>query len=148
MTTVLGIICVLFGGFSWLAQLVSAVNFPLAQRLGLQEKSEGTDALYQQAELNSARWDVAVLWILPAAGILMLSGHHWWPYLGLLAGGIYLDGAGREAAKYTSLKKSGVRLGNPREYWITLVYFVVMFLVGLGVVIYSLFYLAIQSLLR
>ena len=145
MTTVLGIICVLFGGFSWLAQLVSALNFPLAQRLGLQEKTTGTDAVYQQAELSAARWDAAVLWTLIAAGILMLFDHDWWPYLALIAGGIYLDGAGREAAKYMGLKKTGVRMGNPREYGIAVLYFIVMFLVGLGVIIYSLYFLALQN---
>ena len=42
---VLGIICLLFGAIGWGGQVISGINYPLAQRLGLQEKSAGTDPL-------------------------------------------------------------------------------------------------------
>ena len=145
MRIVLGIICVLFGGLGWVGQAISAINFPLAQRLGLQEKSEGIDSVYQQAELNAARWDSLVLWTLIAAGILMLINHYWWPYLSLIAGGIYLDGGGREAAKYLSLRKSGVRVGSSKELKMAATLFILMMVVALWVIIYAMCFLAAQG---
>lgn len=142
MRIILGIICLLFGGIGWLGQLISGINFPLAQRLGLQEKSEGADSLYLQAELKAARWDSFVLWTLAAAGILMLINHYWWPYLSLIAGGIYLDGGGREAAKYLSLRKSGVKVGTSKDTKLAAAFFTLMIVVALWVIIYAMWFLA------
>ena len=144
MRIVLGIICVLFGGFGWGGQLLSAINYPLAQRLGLQEKSEGTDPLYRRAETNTARWDSFVLWTVLASGILMLINNPWWPYLSLIAGGIYLDGAGREVAKLLSLSKEGVRIGTPKDLKVAAVFFPTMFAIASWLIIYSLWFLAGQ----
>lgn len=141
MRIVLGIICVLFGGIGWLAQVISGINYPLAQRLGLQEKSEGTDPLFRRAESNTARWDSLVLWTLLAAGILMLTNNYWWPYLSLVAGGIYLDGAGREVAKYISLRKCSIRIGTPKDLRIAAVFFITMVIIALWAIIYSIWFL-------
>lgn len=142
MRIALGVICVLFGGIGWVGQVISGINYPLAQRLGLQEKSEGTDPLFQHAETNAARWDSFVLWTLLAAGILMLANNYWWPHLSLIAGGIYLDGAGREAAKCISLRKGGVRIGTPKDLWVAAVFFLIMATIALWVIIYAIWSLA------
>lgn len=131
----------LFGGIGWVGQLISGINYPLAQRLGLQEKSEGTDPLFQRAETNAARWDSFVLWTLLAAGILMLINNHWWPYVSLVAGGIYLDGAGREVAKCISLSKEGIRIGTPKDLKIAAVFFIAMSVIALWVIIYAIWFL-------
>jgi hypothetical protein len=141
MRIVLGIICVLFGGIGWAGQLISGINYPLAQRLGLQEKSEGTDPLFRRAETNAARWDSFVLWTLLAAGILILTNNHWWPYVSLVAGGIYLDGAGREVAKCISLSKEGIRIGTPKDLKIAAGFFITMSAIALWVIIYSIWFL-------
>jgi hypothetical protein len=141
----LSLICILFGSLGWAGQVVSAIHYPLAQRLGLQEKSEGTDALYRIAELNTARWDVFVVWTLPLAGILMLLDHHWWPYAALIAGGIHLDAAGREAAKLVSLSKAGVRVGSTKDLWIAAIFFSAMGAISLVVIAYALRTLFIDS---
>lgn len=133
----LGIVCVLFGGIGWLGQLISGVNYPLAQRLGLQERSEGTDPLFRQAETNAARWDSLVLWTLLAAGVLMLANASWWPYVALVAGGIYLDGAGREAAKAIALRKGGVRIGGPKEVRVAVVFFSTMAAIAVWVIAFA-----------
>ena len=138
----LGIICILYGAFGWLGQLISGLNYPLAQRLGLQESSEGTDPLFRCAEANTARWDSLVLWTLMAAGALMVMDHPWWPVLSLVAGGIYLDGAGRESMKYLSLHKSGVRIGTSKQMKIAKVFFASMFLVALLVLAYAMWFLS------
>lgn len=142
MRVTLAIICILYGAFGWLGQLISGLNYPLAQRLGLQEGNEGTDPLFRGAEGNAARWDALVLWTLVAAGVLMLMDHPWWPILSLVAGGIYLDGAGRESAKYLSLHKSGVRIGTSKQVKTAQVFFVSMFLVALLVLADAMWFLA------
>jgi len=96
-------------------QLVSVVDFGLAQRLGLQEKPEGVDPLLGRLEWGTALWDVLVLWTLPVAGILMLLDHSWWPYVALIGGGVYLDTGGREAVKILALHRHGVRVGGPGQ---------------------------------
>jgi hypothetical protein len=40
MRIVLGIICVLFGGLGWVGQVISGINYPLAQRLGKIERGQ------------------------------------------------------------------------------------------------------------
>ncbi len=142
MRTMLGVVCIMFGGFGWVGQLISGINYPLAQRLGLQEKSQGTDALFRSAEINAARWDSFVLWTLMVAGILMLADNHWWPYVSLVAGGIYLDGAGREAAKYIGLRRAGVRIGDSRDLRIAAVFFLAMAGIALWVIVYAMWSLA------
>ena len=142
MRTVLGVVCILFGGIGWVGQMISGLNYPLAQRLGLQEKSEGTDLLFRLAETNAARWDSFVLWTLLAAGVLMLTNNDWWPHLSLVAGGIYLDGAGREAAKCLSLSKGGVRIGTAKDMKVAAIFFIIMASIALWTIVYAIWSLA------
>lgn len=131
MKTALAIVCILFGALGWIGQLISGLNYELAQRLGLQEKSEGTDPLFRTAERNAARWDGLVLWTLILAGVLMLLDSRWWPPVALVAGGIYLDAAGREVAKVWSLKSQGIRVGTPAALLVQKVFFTAMAAVAL-----------------
>jgi len=138
MRVTLGVICVLFGLLGWAGQLISAIHFPLAQRLGLQEQNEGTDGLFRTCERNTAMWDVFVLWTLPVASILMLMDQHWWPAVSLIAGAIHLDTAGREAMKLLSLRSAGVRTGLAKELRISAGLFLVMAIIALVVMSYAL----------
>ena len=97
----------------------------LAQRLGIQERPEATDALLQRSERYTAYWDLVSLGWLPLAGLLMIADHGWWPLVALIGGAIYLDTAGREAVKYLALKHEGVRMGSATQqktffasYWL------------------------------
>ena len=138
MRIVLGIICILFGGLCWGGQVLSSINYPLAQKLGLQEKSEGTDPLFRRAEINAAKWDSLILWTLWLSGVLMLTNNPWWQYLSLIAGGIYLDTAGREAAKLLSLSKAGVGIGSPKDLKIVVIFFSAMCIIAIWAIAYSL----------
>jgi len=51
--------------------------------------------------------------LLAVAGVLMLVNNPWWPAGALVACGVYLDAAGREAAQCLSLHAAGVRIGSP-----------------------------------
>ena len=141
MRIILGIICVLFGGFGWVGQVISGINYPLAQRLGLQEKSDGTEPLFRRVETNAARWDSFVLWTLLASGVLMLTNNSWWPYLSLIAGGIYLDTVGREVAKLLSMSEEDIRIGTPKDLKNVAVFFLIMFVIAIWIISYSLWFL-------
>jgi hypothetical protein len=142
MLIAMGIVALLFGLLVFVGQFISTVNFPLAQRLGLQEKDDSTEPLHRRLELNTARWDLAVFWILPLAGILMLLDHSWWPYLALIAGGILIDTAGRETAKLLGLREQGVRVGTSQEVRQFQGFFGLMAVIGLWLAIYGLVDLA------
>lgn len=128
----------MIGSVGFLGQLVSSVDFQLAQRLGLQERDEETGPLYRRLELNTARWDLFVLWTLPLAGVLMLVGHAWWPYAALVARGVHVDAGGRETAKVLGLRAQGVRIGSAREVRLALVLLPLLTVVGAALVVYSL----------
>ena len=112
---ILGLLWLVVGGFLFAGQVISTVNFPLAQRLGLQEKAENVNPLIGELERKAATWDCFALWLPPLAGLLMLLDHTAWPVACLIASGLYFDAGGREWAKIRGLMAHGVPVGNPRE---------------------------------
>jgi hypothetical protein len=133
----LAILALLVGGLGFIGQLVSSLDFKLAQRLGLQERDEATEPIYRRLERNTARWDSLVLWTIPVAAILMLVGHPLWPYAALVGGAVAFDTGGREIAKILGLRAKGVRTGDRCEARIGFGYLALMSLVGLALVVYS-----------
>jgi hypothetical protein len=115
MQAITGWTLIILGGALYLAQVISSLNFPLAQRLGIQEQPETADALLQRSERYTAYWDLVTLLWLPFAGVLMVTDHPWWPVMSLFAGAIYFDTAGREAAKNLSFRHQGVNTGTRNE---------------------------------
>lgn len=111
MNLTIGILCVAMS-FFYAGQQISAIDFPLAQRLGLQESADHVDALFSRLEPGTARWDLFVLWLLPVAGILMLREHPLWPIAALVGGAFYVDTGGREAFKWLGLRGAAVRPGS------------------------------------
>ncbi len=139
MRTTVGLICIVLGGIGWLGQLISAVCFERAQQWGLQEKSDHTDPLYRTAELNAARWDTLALWTIMVAGILIVFDHSFWPLFAMLAGGVSLDAGGREAAKYYSLTKHGVRVGSSFNIRLAYGTFASLIVIGLVLIVYAMY---------
>ena len=119
------------GWLLYVGQVISVVNFPLAQRLGLQESPENADPLVRPVELWAARWDLVWLWTLPAAGILMLMNHAFWPYAAMIGGGAYVDAGGREGAKILGLREHGVRTGSDGEHRLAMAVFAYLIAIGL-----------------
>ena len=129
MRATFGILC--FGALVlYVGQAISIANFSLAQRLGLQESPDDTDPVFSHLELWTARWDLWVLWTLPAAGILMLIDHWLWPYAAVIGGGVFVDAGGREAVKMLGLKERGVQIGSRREFLIASVAYIYMITTG------------------
>lgn len=138
MTIAFGIVALLLGLVIMLGQAISVVDYARAQTLGLQEKDEETDSLYRHLELNTARWDLAVLWTLPLAGIVMLADTSWWPWVALVAGGVHADAGGREVFKILGLRAEGVRVGTPSEARNTLAFNALIGAFGVALVAYAL----------
>ena len=137
MQIIIGWMLLFLGGALYLAQIVSSINFRLAQRLGIQEKAELADPLLQRSERYAAYWDLVALVWLPLAGILMIIDHDWWPIVSLIGGAIYFDTSGREAAKYISFRHEGVRLGTEKQQKIFFTTYVVMALISVFIIVYS-----------
>ena len=137
MQQLLGWILIIFPGILFFGQLISSVNFSLAQKLGLQEDPEQSDRLLQRAERYTAYWDLITLVWLPVSGVLMVLNNSAWPVLSFFGGAIYLDAAGREAAKTLSFKHEGIRLGSPMQQNIFFATYIIMAVIGIVVVTYS-----------
>ena len=128
----------MFPGALFLVQLISSVNFSLAQKLGVQEKSDQADPLLLRAERYVAYWDVVSLVWLPIAGILMVTDHPWWPVVSLAAGAIYIDAAGREAAKNLSFRHEGIKAGPKKQQNLFFATYIIMLILGIITLVYSL----------
>lgn len=137
MQQTLGWIVILFGGSLYLAQLISSINFSFAQGLGIQEKAETSDPLLQRSERYTAYWDLISLVWFPIAGILMIINHHLWPIISLVGGAIYLDTAGREAAKNLSFRREGIKVGTVNEQRVFFASYIVMAAIAIVVIVYS-----------
>ena len=124
-----GILC-LVALLLYVGQAISVANFSLAQRFGLQESPKHTDPIFNHLELWTARWDLWVLWTLPAAGILMWLDHWLWPFAAIIGGGAFVDAGGREAAKVFGLKGKGVRIGSRREFFAAIAAYVYLIVAG------------------
>lgn len=138
MQTIIGWILLTLGGILYFIQLLSSVNFKLAQKLGFQEDPEQTDTLLQRAERYTAYWDVVTLIWLPIAGVFMLINHAWWPIISLIAGSIYIDASGREAVKNISFLHEGIRVGRSDQQKVFFLSYIMMGILGIGLIFYSL----------
>lgn len=137
MQDIIGWVLLILGGALYLAQTISSINFQLAQRLGIQEDPEASDPLLQRSEKYTAYWDLVTLGWLPLGGILMILNHDWWPIISLIAAAIYLDTAGREAAKILSFAHEGVRIGPEKQQKVFFTSYIVMAMIGLLIIAYS-----------
>jgi hypothetical protein len=135
---VIGWFLLVFGGALYLAQVISSINFQFAQRLGIQEKPEVTDAIFRRSERYTAYWDLVTLGWLPLAGALMITNHEWWPVVALIGGAIYLDTSGREAAKNISFRHEGIKVGAGKQQKIFFASYIVMAVVAIVLIVYSL----------
>ena len=114
MRLVVGLVSI-FAGLLVAGQVISVIDFRLAQRLGLQEEDGHTDPLVRRIDRNTARWDIASLSILPLAAVLMLRGAPSWRAWVVFGGGAAVDADGREIAKQAALRAEGVAVGTTGE---------------------------------
>ncbi len=96
----------------WLGQVTSALLPTLATKLGLTEPEADVDSTFYADVRGEAFWDMAILWTLPVAGILLILNSPWWPYFGLVGGGMYLYFAGRGIAVRLAMQRRNIRIGK------------------------------------
>lgn len=137
MQLLIGWLLIIFPGILYVGQLISSVNFPLAQKLGLQENPDEADLLLQRAEKYTAYWDLVTLVWMPLSGVLIIINSTAWPLFALVGGAIYLDTAGREAAKILSFKHEGIRIGAPKQRRLFFSTYFIMAILGVIAVVYS-----------
>jgi hypothetical protein len=127
----------ILGGALYVAQIISSMNFQLAQRLGIQENPQHTDAIVQRSERYTAYWDLVTLGWLPLAGVLMIINHEWWPIMSLIGGAIYLDTSGREAAKNISFRHEGIKVGTNKQQKLFFASYILMAIIAIALISYS-----------
>ena len=137
MQLILGWLLIIFPGILYVGQLISSLNFSLAQKLGLQENPDETDLLLQRAEKYTAYWDLVTLVWMPFSGVLMIINSTTWPLFALIGGAIYLDTAGREAAKILSFKHEGIRIGPSKQRRLFFSTYFIMATLGIITIVYS-----------
>jgi len=138
MQITFGWFLIIFPGILFIVQIISALNFKLAQKLGLQENPETADKILQRAERYTAYWDLVTLVWMPLSGILMVINHSSWPYFSLIAGAIYFDAAGREAAKNLSFNHEGINIGTAQQKRLFFSTYIIMAIIAVVVIVYSL----------
>ena len=72
---------------------------------------------------GEAFWDMAILWTLPVAGILLLVNSPLWAYFELVGGGMYLYLPGRGIATRLVMQRRGIRIGKPETLKLYYVFF-------------------------
>jgi len=137
MQLLLGWLLIIFPGLLYIGQVISSINFPLAQKLGLQENPDEADLLLQRAERYTAYWDLVTLVWLPLSGVLMILDNPAWPIVALFGAAIYLDAAGREAAKILSFKHEGIRVGSPGQHRLFYSTYLAMAVLAIVVILFS-----------
>ena len=97
----------------WLGQVISALWPTVATKVGLTEPETDVDPTFYADVRGEAFWDMAILWTLPVAGILLILNSPWWAYFGLVVGRMYLYFAGRGLIVRLVMQRRGIRIGRP-----------------------------------
>lgn len=135
MTIALGVVLIAFGLLAWIGQAVSWIMPKRAADWSLTEHESAVDPVFYADIRGEAAWDSMSLWTLPVAGVLLLLGHSWWPYLGLVGGGTYLYFAGRGIAARRVMQRHGLRIGSERSVMTAYVFLTLWGIVALLAVV-------------
>ena len=128
---------VVISGLAYIGQLISVFWPSTAARLGLTEAESEVDAAFYADGLGEAYWDIATLWTLPTAGVLMLLDSNLWPIFGLVGGGAYFYFSGRGIAVRLVMKRRMIRIGGRRSVCIGMFFLAVWGLVALATIAVS-----------
>ena len=141
MDLILGIVIVFFSLLGWLGQMLTAVSHKHAAKFGLTEPESEVDPAFFADVRGEALWDTTILWILPVAGILLLLSNPWWPYFGLVGGGIFLYFAGRGIIVRLTMQHRGIRIGKPETLKLVYIFLTIWGLVALVTIFMAVAYL-------
>ena len=115
MSFVWGVVLVALSLLAWGGQTISWLAPSRATVLGLVEAEDDVEAVYWADIRGEAAWDAATLWTMAVAGALLIADHSWWPYFGLVGGGMYLYFSGRGILTRLAMQRRGFRIGAARN---------------------------------
>lgn len=112
MNLIWGVILIIIAGIGYIGQVITAFWPGAAAKLGLTESEADADPTFYADVRGEAYWDIAILWMLPLAGVLLVLNNPLWPYLGLVGGGMYLYIAGRGIIVRRVMQRRNIRIGK------------------------------------
>ncbi len=107
-----GVIVTALSLLCWGGQVIAFVAPDRATRLGLIEDEAEVEAAFWADARGEALWDVATLWSMVVAGVLLVIGAEAWAYFGLAGGGAYLYFAGRGIIVRRMMINRNLRIGT------------------------------------
>ncbi len=137
-----GIVLIIAGLICWLGQVITTLSPKHAVRLGLVEPESDVEPVFAADSRGEAIWDSLITWTLPVAGILLTLENPYWPYFGLVGGGMYLYFSGRGIAVRVLMRRRGLRIGAQGD--IKTVY---IFLASWGIIAIVTIFMAVNMLI-
>jgi hypothetical protein len=143
MSTAWGIIVASLALLAWGGQTISWVAPDTAARLGLTESEDSVDRTFFADGRGEAFWDTFTLWTMLAAGVLLVMDHSWWPYFGLMGGGMFVYFGGRGIASRRLIQQAGLSVGTPKTVGQAYLFLAIWGAVGLITIVAAI--VALQS---
>ncbi len=112
MNSIWGVVLFIISSIAYFGQAITVFWPETAVKLGLTEAKAGVDPTFYADVRGEAIWDTAVLWTLPAAGLLLVLNNPIWIYFGLAGGGMYLYFAGRGIVVRKVMQRRGIHVGT------------------------------------
>jgi len=110
-----GIVVVALSLVAWAGQTLSWFAPSTAVRWQLMEVEDDVEPTFWADIRAEALWDAMTLWVMVAAGVLLIADAAAWPYFGLVGGGMYLYFGGRGISARIAMTRRGFRVGTPEN---------------------------------
>lgn len=115
MNVIWGIVLVGLSLLAWAGQTLAWFAPSTAVRWKLMEAEDDVEPTFWADIRAEALWDAMTLWVMAAAGVLLLAEAAAWPYFGLVGGGMYLYFGGRGISARVTMTRRGHRIGTPES---------------------------------
>jgi hypothetical protein len=116
MNVIWGIVVVASSLLAWAGQTLAWFSPSTAVRWQLMEAEDDVEPAYWADIRAEALWDVMALWVMAAAGALLIADVAAWPHFRLVGGGMYLYFGGRGISARVTMTRRGLRIGT-LENW-------------------------------
>jgi len=134
MNAVFGVSVTVLSLIAWVGQSLTLLAPTLAAKLGLTEPEADVDPAFYADGRGEALWDAITLWVMPAAGILMVLNSKWWPLFGLVGGAVYVYFAGRGIATRVLMNRRGIRVGKTCTLTVNCIFLMLWGLSGMAMI--------------
>jgi hypothetical protein len=115
VNVVWGVVVTLLSLLAWGGQALSWFAPTTAARWGVTEAEDDVEPTFWADVRGEALWDIATLWTMVGAGILLIADRSEWTYFGLVGGGMYAYFGGRGILTRAAMVRRGLRIGAPQN---------------------------------